>query len=275
MVGGTDFEQDGRSTWPPTATASRARRSSRSSCSRALQNGVSPEATFTSQRKKIPVRGGEQFVVNNYEDSVRGHRARCARPPRTSDNSVYAELGLKVGTKRDRRAWRGGWACARRLSTNPAMTLGGLEEGVTPLEMAYAYSTIANSGVRVSGIARRPSTAARWRSRRSTAAGVDDDERAPQRAGLPRGRRRDRAAAAGRRGLGRHRQARPQIGEFAAGKTGTTENYGDAWFVGFNEELTVAVWVGYPDKLQLHEDRVPRRRRWPAAPSRPRSGTTS
>jgi penicillin-binding protein 1A len=41
-----------------------------------------------------------------------------------------------------------------------------------------------------------------------------------------------------------------QIGEFAAGKTGTTENYGDAWFVGFNNELTVAVWVGYPDTLR-------------------------
>jgi penicillin-binding protein 1A len=41
-----------------------------------------------------------------------------------------------------------------------------------------------------------------------------------------------------------------QIGEFAAGKTGTTENYGDAWFVGFNKDLTVAVWVGYPDKLK-------------------------
>ena len=41
-----------------------------------------------------------------------------------------------------------------------------------------------------------------------------------------------------------------QIGEFAAGKTGTTENYGDAWFVGFNKELTVAVWVGYPDSLR-------------------------
>ena len=34
--------------------------------------------------------------------------------------------------------------------------------------------------------------------------------------------------------------------EFAAGKTGTTENSGDAWFVGFTERLTVAVWVGYP-----------------------------
>ncbi len=46
-----------------------------------------------------------------------------------------------------------------------------------------------------------------------------------------------------------------QIPEFAAGKTGTTENYGDAWFVGFNKDLTVAVWVGYPDTLRpmLHE----------------------
>ncbi len=37
------------------------------------------------------------------------------------------------------------------------------------------------------------------------------------------------------------------IGEFAAGKTGTTENYQDAWFVGYNDDMTVAVWVGYPE----------------------------
>ena len=44
-----------------------------------------------------------------------------------------------------------------RVSTNPAMTLGGLKEGVTPLEMAYAYSTIANKGVRVTGTLGSPS----------------------------------------------------------------------------------------------------------------------
>jgi penicillin-binding protein 1A len=37
---------------------------------------------------------------------------------------------------------------------------------------------------------------------------------------------------------------------FIAGKTGTTENYGDAWFVGFTDKLTVAVWVGYPDTIR-------------------------
>ena len=45
-----------------------------------------------------------------------------------------------------------------------------------------------------------------------------------------------------------------QVGdEFVWGKTGTTENYGDAWFVGGNDDLTVAIWVGYADKLQPME----------------------
>jgi penicillin-binding protein 1A len=39
------------------------------------------------------------------------------------------------------------------------------------------------------------------------------------------------------------------IGQFAAGKTGTTTNYGDAWFVGWDSKYTVAVWVGYPNSL--------------------------
>jgi penicillin-binding protein 1A len=41
--------------------------------------------------------------------------------------------------------------------------------------------------------------------------------------------------------------------EFIWGKTGTTENYGDAWFVGGNDDMTVAIWVGYADKLQPME----------------------
>ena len=40
---------------------------------------------------------------------------------------------------------------------------------------------------------------------------------------------------------------------FVAGKTGTTENYGDAWFVGWTDKITVAVWVGYPDELRPME----------------------
>jgi hypothetical protein len=40
------------------------------------------------------------------------------------------------------------------------------------------------------------------------------------------------------------------FGQSVAGKTGTTDNYADAWFVGYTPELVVAVWVGYPDRLR-------------------------
>jgi penicillin-binding protein 1A len=48
---------------------------------------------------------------------------------------------------------------------------------------------------------------------------------------------------------------RAEYGGFAAGKTGTTENYGDAWFIGFTDQMTIAVWVGYPNgtKSMAHD----------------------
>jgi penicillin-binding protein 1A len=42
-------------------------------------------------------------------------------------------------------------------------------------------------------------------------------------------------------------------GVLIAGKTGTTEGYGDAWFVGWTKEYTVAIWVGYPDRFKSME----------------------
>ena len=119
---------------------------------RALADGIDPDSTWASQPKQLPFRreGPELFEVNNYEDSYFGVASLWSATA-TSDNSVFAELGMKVGPEAGRRGWPSGWASAPKLSTNPAMTLGGLEEGVTPLEMAYAYSTIANKGKRVSG----------------------------------------------------------------------------------------------------------------------------
>jgi len=208
----------------------------------ALEKGISPDATFTSKKKVL----GSDFVVHNYEDSYAG-TASLRSATATSDNSVFAELGLKVGTRRIARlAQRMG--VRTPVSTNKAMTLGGLEQGVTPLELAHVYSTIANSGVRVSGS---------LAGQRNGPVGVervvgDDVDESNKRI-----RKRVYPAAVGYQakellagvingGTGKA----ASIGEFAAGKTGTTENYGDAWFVGFNKELTVAVWVGYATKLR-------------------------
>ena len=56
--------------------------------------------------------------------------------------------------------------------------------------------------------------------------------------------------------------------QFAAGKTGTTENYGDAWFVGFTEQLHGRRLGRLPRQAQADEDRVPAAARSRAAPSR-------
>ena len=78
------------------------------------------------------------------------------------------------------------------------------------------------------------------------------------------------AARSSQRGTG----TSAQFGEPAAGKTGTTDNFTDAWFTGYTCKLTASVWVGYPNaattSMTAYGDRGVRRRR-----SRPRSGASS
>jgi penicillin-binding protein 1A len=185
-------------------------------------------------------------VVNNYEDHYAGV-ASLRSATATSDNSVFAELGLKVGThKIARLAQKMG--IRTHVSTNPAMTLGGLKEGLTPLELAYAYSTLANKGVRVTGTL-APGGKGPVPIEDVQGSGIDDKNEKRSKRVIPAGVA-DTATQL-LEGVIQNGTGKPaQIGEFAAGKTGTTENYGDAWFVGFNNELTVAVWVGYPDHLK-------------------------
>ena len=247
MVGGTDFEQR------PFNLATNGHRQPGSAFKpftliRALQDGVSPDATFTSAKKVLGPKD-DPFEVNNYEDSYAGV-ASLRSATATSDNSVFAELGLNVGTKRIAKLSER-MGIRTKVSTNQAMTLGGLEEGVTPLEMAHAYSTIANRGVRVSGtLAASPGGPV---AIEQVGGGDRDDENEqrsqrifPEDVGETA---HELLAGVVSGGTG----TAAQIDEFAAGKTGTTENYGDAWFAGFNNELTIAVWVGYPDKVQPME----------------------
>ena len=117
--------------------------------------------------------------------------------------------------------------------------------------MAHAYETLAHGGERVSGtmaLADEPVgiqevdagshalPAASTRSTRARAASCPRASRRPR----PRCSKPWSSTAPGKAAA---------IGQFAAGKTGTTSNFGDAWFVGWNDNYTVAVWVGYPDRL--------------------------
>lgn len=219
----------------------------------ALQNGISPDNVYASSPKEFPVpgtNGKEAFIVRNYGDAYSGSTSLRSATT-TSDNSVYAEVGLQVGTRKIARVARR-MGIRTPISTNPAMTLGGLREGVTPLDMAHAYQTFATGGKRM------------W----------NDDLGAPDRGPIGIHLVRDskgKVIRDNRKSLKTKQVIDPavaqtsteilqsvvsygtgtaaQIDGFAAGKTGTTENYGDAWFVGWDEDLTVAIWVGYPDRL--------------------------
>ena len=236
----------------------------------ALERGISPQSTWSSEKKEICVtrRGGEcrgTFVVNNYEDVYAGQRS-LADATTTSDNAVYAQVGIRAGIPRVARlAKRMG--IRTPISRNYAMTLGGLEQGVTPLDMARSYQTFARDGQLVYGTMSPgvhngvspneippPPAIHEIRNARDRVVELPDGSEAINR---PRTRRVLPAATAQQVEQmlasvvrsGTAQRAFLGEGRLAAGKTGTTENYGDAWFVGWTERYTAAVWVGYPDRL--------------------------
>ncbi len=252
MVGGTDF--DAR----PFNLATNGHRQPGSAFKpfvlvRALSDGIDPNSVWASMPKELPFRGKkgpELFKVSNYEDSYLGSASLWSATA-TSDNSVFAELGMEVGPKRVARMARR-MGIRTDLSTNPAMLLGGLEEGVTPLEMAYAYSTLANEGTRVSGSLapsdKGPVAIREVHGPNGVTVNEPNETRVfPKKVGQVA---KDMLSLVVTSGTGEAAQVGDEI---IWGKTGTTENYGDAWFVGSNEQLTVAIWVGYADKLQPME----------------------
>src|SRR4051812_17748673 len=254
MVGGSDFNAR------PFNLATNGHRQPGSAIkpfilARALDDGVDPNSVWTSGPVSLPFVNGHgqkgTFDVSNYDDAYYGSSSLWSATAH-SDNSVFAQVGMKVGRRRVARiAQRMG--IRTKLSTNPAMLLGGLKEGVTPLEMAYAYSTIANDGKRISGsMAPNHSGPVAIQSVEDGDGKVEDNKPNSVQVLPPKVAQveKDMLRMVVSSGTGKA----AQVGtEDIWGKTGTTENYGDAWFVGGNNDLTVAIWVGYADKLQPME----------------------
>jgi membrane peptidoglycan carboxypeptidase len=211
----------------------------------ALKDGISPDSEFESGPVQIPL-GDKLWSVHNYENSDLG-RISLATATEVSDNTVYAQLTQLVGPPAIVRT-------ARRLGiTSPlksyfAIGLGA--EAVNPLEMARAFSAFANGGRRIDGAA--------FGNRPRAISTVRNDARRMVDNNVPVGRHVLTANTAAlvtsllegvvRAGTGKRAQL--SDGRPVAGKTGTTENYGDAWFVGYTPQLVTAVWVGYPTTLR-------------------------
>ena len=162
------------------------------------------------------------------------------------------------------KAGRSGWRSNAKelgirtpVSRNPAMTLGGLNTGVTALDMAHAYSSLAEGGLRVTGTlgtAKDGPVGISKVALRDDKSDVLDTNKRERTRVIPTA-----VAAETTRVLqgvltsGTAKNANLGANVPQWGKTGTTENYGDAWFVGASGSMTVAVWVGYPDRLKPME----------------------
>jgi penicillin-binding protein 1A len=203
----------------------------------AVRKGIDPDTTYyTSKPLNIDDPKYGHWEVHTFGDSYIG-TVSLTRATLSSDNTVYAQLILDIGPKAvcDTAKLLG---ITTKLDCYPAEGLGGLTRGVTTLEMAGAYATLASGGIR-----HRPT-------------GIE-------RVVFPDGKSENLASSPGKRVLTDgeayevtnvlHQNVLGGTGTAAnygcpaAGKTGTTDEAKDAWFVGFTPKLSAAVWVGYPD----------------------------
>jgi penicillin-binding protein 1B len=177
----------------------------------------------------------------NYRGQYMG-RVTARRALELSLNSATARLAQRVGLEPIRDlAQRMG--ITSDLPLYPSMVLGAIE--VSPLEVAQAFAVLANQGFRA--------------ALRATKKVVDRDGRPIERRPVEVERVTspgaaylvthlmegvlDRGTARSARDLGFKRRA--------AGKTGTTNDANDAWFVGFTPELLTVVWVGFDEHQEL------------------------
>jgi penicillin-binding protein 1A len=207
----------------------------------AVKRGINPDTTYYTSKPldlNLPEWGHWQVQTygNSYSGTINLHEATLH-----SDNTVYAQLALDLGPASiaDTAHEMG---ITTHLDGIPAETLGGLRLGVSPLEMADAYSTLASSGTHNEPIAIRKVV---------FPDGHVDDTGDPQRNRVFQ----DGVASEVTKILSDNVDAGTGTAAQTdctneAGKTGTTDDFNDAMFIGYTPQLTTAVWVGYPNALQ-------------------------
>ena len=220
---------------------------------RALEEGMSLRTVYPAPaRYTFPSCRGSGCTVENGGRGGYG-RLSLRRATAYSVNTVFAQLIQDVGVKKTA-------ALAHRLGVTavasdgklpsgapygPSLALGAAE--VSPLDMAASYGVFANRGIRLPASPVMKVTGADGE--------VLEDNTAR------RGRRvlpavvADKVTEALRDVVeyGTGTAADIQL-HAAAGKTGTAENYSDAWFVGFTPTLSTAVWMGYADSQRPLKD---------------------
>jgi membrane peptidoglycan carboxypeptidase len=209
----------------------------------ALKENISPESVYVSRELNISFQD-ENYVINNYDFVERGEIS-IYEAMAESDNTVFVQLAADVGLERVITTAKG-LGITTPIEPYPSTAIGGLGAGVSPLEMASAYATFAGGGIH-----REPYAVERVER-------VSYGEREDLYDHLITGRRvmtGNQAAVANDvlRGVVEDGTASmfhdldEEIGRPSAGKTGTTNSFADAWYVGYTPRLCTSVWVGYPE----------------------------
>ncbi len=186
--------------------------------------------------------GGKPWTPENYDKKEHG-RITLRTALENSENIATAKLALETGLDEIVTTARDAGLTSELLAV-PSIALGSFE--VTPMELASAYTIFANNGIRA-----LPASIIQV---------VDKSNQVLQRKVMEVHKKfeagpvylttnvlkgvMDRGTGAGARKLG--------FTGIAAGKTGTTSNYKDAWFVGFTPSILTLVWVGYDDNATMN-----------------------
>src|SRR5207248_2793098 len=211
----------------------------------ALKEGVAPSTTFVSKQVTINA-GGRLWEVHNYEDEYLGP-ITIQQATAYSDNAVFAQLTKLVGPQNIASTASSLGITTRLL---PYFSIGLGAQGVNPLEMARAFSAFANGGKRIDGrrFGNEPRVIVKVTNEKGRS--IDDNTPLPVQALPEEDAGIVTALLQNVVKYGTGKAAALSGGRAVAGKTGTTENYGDAWFVGYTPQLVTAVWVGYTNRLR-------------------------
>ena len=240
MVGGRDYGQSQVNLATGTAGGGSGRQAGSTfklfALATAVHDGYSLDSAFPAPARLVIPKAdnGKDYVVNNFEGESFSGPINLIEATADSVNTVYVQLEERLGVDHLTATARE-LGIQSPLPTGPSFVLGSAD--VSVLEMAGAYSTLADGGVRVTPRVIQEVTTSDgrvlWdnspsRARVLTTSDVTQLDYAFHQVVL--------------HGTGTGASV---PGHEIAGKTGTTNNYNDAWFIGYTPTLTTAVWMGY------------------------------
>ncbi|MGH7847120.1 MAG: penicillin-binding protein 1A [Candidatus Binatia bacterium] len=205
----------------------------------ALEQGMSPDKYFTDRAVEIPMPDGTVWRPSDLSEPT-GRRMTAREGLIYSKNTITAQVMQEVGARKTAALARSMGVNGSKLDEVPALALGA--SPVTPLEMVSAYSTLAAIGEY-----RQPIFVTHITDKNGNvlAQFANESERVMTERTV--GHLINMLRGAVDQGTGR--AVRTQFGLRAdvAGKTGTTQNNTDGWFILMHPQLVAGAWVGFND----------------------------